>query len=262
MAEEEKINHHAKQALRSLTNKKKKWKERIKDFLYEIFIIIVAVSITLWFHNWSDKRQDRVLEKNFLIGTRNDLVFLDTGIISGIKYMQPTLDYYDSAITQMDNGKMNAPFLDTHASQLLNTLYFTFDNSRYASFSSSGYLRLIENPELSSLISRLYIVMLPFTQKGDEMIFNERLNDYQTYIGSKTGYEPSTHAVPIAALLIKDPAVQFHVRKYGEYLNEATIHKLELKKNIENIISEIDKELKERFDIEPPVPPLPSLKWK
>jgi len=55
MAEEEKIREHAKRALQALMDKTKKWKDRIKDFLWEVFIIVVAVNITLWFHNWSDK---------------------------------------------------------------------------------------------------------------------------------------------------------------------------------------------------------------
>ena len=47
MAEEEKIREHAKHALQDLTNKNKKWKDRIKDFAWEVFIIIVAMNITL-----------------------------------------------------------------------------------------------------------------------------------------------------------------------------------------------------------------------
>ena len=47
MAEEEKIRQHAKHALQALTDKKRGWKEKLKDFLWEILIIIIAVNITL-----------------------------------------------------------------------------------------------------------------------------------------------------------------------------------------------------------------------
>jgi len=44
MAEEEKIREHAKQAIETLTDKKKKWKDRLRDFLWEILIIVVVLS--------------------------------------------------------------------------------------------------------------------------------------------------------------------------------------------------------------------------
>jgi len=43
MAEEEKIREHAKEALLALTDKRKSWKEKTKDFLWEILIIIVDI---------------------------------------------------------------------------------------------------------------------------------------------------------------------------------------------------------------------------
>ncbi|MDE1190880.1 MAG: hypothetical protein PW786_01880 [Arachidicoccus sp.] len=247
MAEEEKIVHHAKEAVHALTNKEKKWKEKLKDFLLEILIIIIAVSITLWFHNWNDRKHEREQEKEFLIGVRNDLVKADSGLIYGIKDFQPTLDYYNNAIAELDSNRINQEYLDTNANFLLNTAYFSFDNSRFESFKSSGNLKLIENQKLLSDISQLYITGFPFIANNDESLFNSRRIDYKNIIGNKTGYNPFDHSVPIAEI-IHQPDVQYQIRFYGSWLNEAKRHKKELKERVEEIIKEINTELKDRFD--------------
>ncbi|ANI88939.1 hypothetical protein A9P82_06300 [Arachidicoccus ginsenosidimutans] len=247
MAEEEKIIAHAKQAVHALTNKNKKWKEKIQDFLLEILIIIIAVSITLWFHNWNDEKHDKEIEKNFLIGTRNDLAEIDSNLFADIQDFQPTIDYYDSAITELDSNRINSKYLDTNSGFLLNTEYFNFDNSRFESFKSSGYLRLIENQKLLSNITRLYITTLPFTANNDANLFDSRRIDYKNFIGNKTGKYAFDGFVPIDKI-IRQPEVEYHIRFYGSWLNEAKRHKKELMKDIETVTKEIDTELKDRFD--------------
>ena len=51
---EEKIIKHTGQAARALLKKENSWSKRLKEFLFEILIIVIAVSITLWFHNWNE----------------------------------------------------------------------------------------------------------------------------------------------------------------------------------------------------------------
>ena len=50
-AEEEKLLEHAKEAVHALTDKKKSWKAKIGSFLWEILVIVIAVNLTIWFHN-------------------------------------------------------------------------------------------------------------------------------------------------------------------------------------------------------------------
>ena len=70
---EEKVIQHAKKAVHAVGNKEKKWTEKIKEFLYEIIIIVLAVSITLWMHNWNDARHEHEIERAFLEGIKEDL---------------------------------------------------------------------------------------------------------------------------------------------------------------------------------------------
>ena len=70
---EEKVIQHTKKAIHVVGDKEKSWAARIKEFLYEILIIVIAVSITLWMHNWNDKKHDHKTEVEFLKGIKEDL---------------------------------------------------------------------------------------------------------------------------------------------------------------------------------------------
>jgi len=248
MAEEEKIEQHAKKALRTLTNKKKKWKEKIRDFLWEILIIIVGVSITLWFHNWNDRRQDRELEKNFLIGVRSDLHDITLTLDSGFVQFQPTLDYYDTLWAQMNTHRISAAYLNNHSYNLINTCYFTYDNSRFESFKSSGYLKLIENEKLLEDISKLYGVDLPQQEDDDNLTFDFRRNNFITYIGSKAVIDSSGNT--IITDLLNDKGFRYQIFIQRIALQDLKRHKKGLLDAVKKVIPEIDKELKERFGYE------------
>jgi len=245
MAEEELIYGHAKQALQSLTNRKKRWNERISDFFWEVFIIIVAVNITLWFHDWSEKRHDRELEKNFLIGTSNDLDMVRSSLDKYSTYYQPTLDYYDSVWVQMNDHRIDTAFVDTYSYLLTNTMYFEYDNSRFESFKFSGYLRLIENPELSEEISSLYTVWLPNRKTNDNTIFDAKRQDFTTYIGSKVSID-SSGKMQVSKLL-NNPEVKYQIYAQKFLLQEMKVQKQDLRQRIERLINLIDEELKNRF---------------
>ncbi|ANI88647.1 hypothetical protein A9P82_04700 [Arachidicoccus ginsenosidimutans] len=255
MAEEEKIIHHAKEAVHALTNKNKKWKEKIQDFLLEIVIIIIAVSITLWFHNWNDKRHDRQQEKEFLSGVREDLM-KDTSILMGynIRDFQSTIDFYDSVYLQIMENKIDAKYIDSHQGALTNRADFLYDDSRFQSFKSSGSLKLIENQKLLDDITYLYTIEFPTQKENDQIIYNKRQDDYDKYIGSKvkialyldtngkyTAYQP-------VSKVFGNPEVQYQIRKYVNLFDERKEEKLRTVEETTNVIKEINKELKDRFD--------------
>ena len=245
MAEEEKIREHAKKALLGLTDKKKGWKRRLIDFFWEVFIIIVAINLTLWFHNWSDKRHDRELEKDFLIGIRDDLSIVKRNLEHGLEVYQPTLDYYDSVWIQINEYRIDKAFVDTNSGYLVNTAYFTFDNSRFENFKSSGYLRLIENDSLSMYITNLYTVTLPWDVSRDKSVFEDRQRDFVTYIGSKVRRDSS--GTWIVSDLLNVPEVQFQIQLQKDILYERKRQKQGTLQVVKGMITLIDNELKNRF---------------
>ena len=248
MAEEEKIMAHAKKAVESLTNKNKKWKEKVKDFLFEILIIIVAVNITLWFHNWNDKKSERQQEKEFLIGIREDLI-KDTAFLNdNIKYMQPTIAYYDSVWKQVFRNKIDADYVNKNSSALKNTAYLRFDYSLFENFKNSGNFKLVENKKLLQDITSLYSTAMPFYQDIDMENFNKRKDNYDKKIGSVTVWDSS--GVPNVSALLNKPDVKYIILKDMEIFKERNQHINDIISEMITVIHKIDKELKDRFNYE------------
>ena len=248
MAEEEKIREHVKHALQDLTDKTKSWKDRIKDFAWEVFIIIVAVNITLWFHSWNEKRHDRELEKNFLIGIRSDLDKVKNSFDFHINTSQPMIDYYDSVLVQIKEHRIDKAFVDSNSFYLMTTNYFIYDNSRFESFKSSGNLRLIENDSLLQSLTSLYSALLPAAVQNDNLIFDERRRDFIKYIGSKAQFDNSGNMEIYVSELLSNPEVKFQLFWQKTMLISRQNQLKQFQQQVEKIINAIDRELKTRFN--------------
>ncbi|MGZ4000750.1 MAG: hypothetical protein ACXVIY_08995, partial [Mucilaginibacter sp.] len=132
---EEKIIKHTHQAVHIVEDKSKNWRHKIKELAEEVIIIIVAVSITLAFHNWNDRRNERKMEKEFLEGIRDDLKH-DADDIADVSDLNKTVAYYDKVTQQILSGKIDAAYIDTNSFELVNTSFLTFDNGRFEGFKS------------------------------------------------------------------------------------------------------------------------------
>lgn len=238
---EEKIIKHTQTAVHLIANKEKPWRKKILELLEEIAIIIFAVSITLALHNWNDWRNDRKMEKDFLTGTRNDLKNEAKDLDYAVVDLNYTAGYYDTVWQQIITNKPDAAYIDDNGGQLMNTVYFRFDNGRFESFKSSGYLRLIENQTLLKDITNLYTSDMPFQVSADEMVYGSRRTDFNTYIGVKAPTD-SKKVIHVSQIL-NDPAVRHQIVYYGNYIHERARQKTQLAAKIRKIVTEIDKEL-------------------
>lgn len=239
---EEKIIKHTGEAAHALLKKNITWKKKIQEFLFEIFIIVIAVSITLWFHNWNDHLHEKHLVHDFLTGTRADLKITADKLESDIASFQHTLEYYDTTWAQIRENRVNRKLVDSGGGNLVNMLGFAYDNSRFESFKSSGNLRLIEDPSLMQDITRMYTVLLPERVESDRLVFQERRNQYITYIGTKTPIGPDGYSQ--ISGFVNDPAIRFQIMWQGNMLNEIKQHKIRLVQQIRQLIAKLDEELK------------------
>src|SRR5580693_1489312 len=72
MAENE-IVKHVEAAYKALKSPNTNWLHKLKEVLIEIAIIVFAVSISIWFHNWSDSLHEHREEREFLLGMKSDI---------------------------------------------------------------------------------------------------------------------------------------------------------------------------------------------
>jgi hypothetical protein len=238
---EEKIIQHSQKAVDLLKSRTKTITEKIREFLEEIVIIIIAVSLTLAFHNWNDHRHEKEIARNFLAGIKQDLLNTASDLQDNVKGYQSTVDYYDTVWRQINSHKVNAGFIDSNSGALINTSYFVYDASRFEGFKSSGYLRLITNDSLLKDLMQMYSSALPFQKEEDAILYRKRSDDFEKYIGLKAPID-SSGIIHISGLL-NDPGVRYHIFFYRQYLGEKQRQKTELAKALQNLVAEIDKEL-------------------
>ena len=244
---EEKVIQHTKKAIRVVGDKEKSWSARIKEFLYEIIIIVIAVSITLWMHNWNDSKHEREQEKNFLIGIRENLKGDTSSLMYCINFINLPIAYHDSVLQQVAENKINSSYIDSNSSELINDMEFISDNGIFESFKSAGNLRLVENPKLLSEITSLYTSRIPFLQSNEQSMFHEREENYSEYVGSKYGINASWNS-PISSHL-NDPSLMFLVQKYDIFLKQINKHRQDLITQINPVLKDINEELEKRFDV-------------
>jgi len=250
-AEEEKIVEHVKEAVHTLTDKKKNWKQKIGNFLWEILVIVIAVNLTIWFHNWNEKRHERALEKEFLIGIRENLV-VDTVIIrANINfYTNQPLVYYDSVIAQLKSNKINAQYVDSYVYQLINNNTPNYDYSIFQSFSSAGNLRLIENQNLLNDIMSLYSTGLPFSERNIREMYLWRQENFDKYIGTKIDMDFGENGVTSKlSTILHQPDVKYIIKAGRVFIFSTNSQNEFLITKIAAVIQEINKELKDKFNV-------------
>lgn len=70
---QDEIIKHTKNIYSEMNNKNHSFKEKAKEVLAEILIIVFAVSLSIWLHSWSEERHEHKDAQLFLIGLKEDL---------------------------------------------------------------------------------------------------------------------------------------------------------------------------------------------
>ncbi|MFT3909333.1 MAG: hypothetical protein QM737_07915 [Ferruginibacter sp.] len=160
MAEQEVIKH-TKAVYKVWNSKEHSFWHKLKEFLLEIFIIVFAISVSLWFHNRSEHQHQQKDVKEFLLGLKADLQ-------SDIKEMQSDKSSYlnqkaaFSYISKLKMGEpMNVDSLRKHYTWVFNTTGLNPNDGRFEGFKASGKIGTIEDRLLQNDIMDLYQENIP-----------------------------------------------------------------------------------------------------
>ncbi|PRC93255.1 hypothetical protein [Solimicrobium silvestre] len=175
MAEQE-ISKHTLNALKTIANKENDIWHKLREVALEIFIIVFAVTLSIWMHEQGEHRHEQQQVKSFLIGLKAD-------IQSDIADMNDNIQSYqeDDAIysylanlgpaTTLDKVKFEDAY--AHATVGFNR-FFIPHNSRYEGFKSSGKLTSIEDDKLLQHIVSLHEEAMPVIHNSESgWIYNQ-----------------------------------------------------------------------------------------
>jgi hypothetical protein len=176
---ENEIVKHVESAYKVAKDPEKHWLHKLKEILIEIFIIVFAVSLSIWFHNWSDSLHEHKEEREFLVGLQKDIrADLEDAQQDSVFYAQQlaSLQYFQRI------GAGLPPNPDS--SKLYSTVFFSNtmlepNVSRYEGLKGSGKFGIIENKELLNDIIDLHERTIKHIESLDGYYI-----DYVTRMGS------------------------------------------------------------------------------
>ncbi len=228
MAEDE-IRKHGKAVFKALTSREKNWRHKLIDILVEIIIIVFAVSISIWFHNWSDELKDRNLENEFLKGLRTDLQ-------SDLKEMTGDMAAYHAILNGMLYFRKVGAGQPLNQDSLKNYNWIFFASvrkqariSRFEALKSSGKLDIIENKELLANIISLYQEINPTIAESDRQFTSYNNNKIGALIDSYAKLDSSNNITnwlqifrssPFRMALFRDNTIREIIRSYESGINK------------------------------------------
>jgi hypothetical protein len=160
MAEQEVVKHTKK--IYTIWNDKKHgvW-HKAKELLIEIFIIVFAVSLSIWVHDKSEHNHQQKEVKEFLLGLRGDLMS-DINEMNGdkISYAEQT-NTFNFITNVKHNTTLSIDSLNKHKRWIFNTTKLQQNNGRFEGFKSAGKIGNIEDKKMQNDIMDLYQESIP-----------------------------------------------------------------------------------------------------
>lgn len=174
---EEEVTKHTKKIYHVMKGSQSFW-QKVKEVSVEIFIIVFAVTLSIWLHGWSDHHHEQKEASDFLKGLRGDLT-------SDIRLME---ENRDSAIRVVANFRALLALDDhqvidtTGAGAISHRLDFMMNAThanigRYEGFKSSGKMGTIEDDSLKQAILVYYQQTIPNLDDLENLV-----NSFQTKI--------------------------------------------------------------------------------
>jgi hypothetical protein len=219
-------------------------KDKLKDIVIEIVIIVFAVSISIWFHNWSESIHDHGEEIEFLTGLKQDLQ-------SDIDNMEGSRDFYITTVqgiryflNSSKGGSLQKDSIMKYSSVFFSSTDLDPHVGRYEGLKSSGKFKIVRNKELLNTIIDFHETLVQRIQVLDEKYYQhkEKLEAVveQHVELSKDG------SIRNAGQVLKRSDVRILLELSGGLItnNIIGVHDRGIKK-CHDIMSQIDKEIKD-----------------
>src|ERR1044071_8155043 len=159
MAEQEVIKH-TKKIFGVWATNNPLW-HKISEFLLEIFIIVFAITLSIYFHDRSELKHQRHEAKAFLLGLKQDLTTDIEEMNSDKKSYQNSGVIFRYITNRKLNEKLNADTISKYSNWIFNTTGLIPNSGRFEGFKSSGKIGTIENKKLQNNIMDLYQENIP-----------------------------------------------------------------------------------------------------
>lgn len=201
---EEELAKHTKKIYRTMKTPGHSFWEKGKEVAIEIFIIVFAVTLSIWLHSWSDHRHEQKETTEFLKGIKDDLT-KDIQLLEENKQTIIGVDSNFRFLLALYNTKSIDTASDRLISHYLNfSLVVTHPHvGRYEGFKSSGKIGTIENDSLKQNILVYYQQTLPDLGDMESVVnsFQSKLIDMEVSKDDQSTLRATAKTFKMQALL-------------------------------------------------------------
>jgi len=135
--------------------------------LIEIFIIVFAVTLSIWFHNWSDSLHEHKEEREFLIGLQKDIQADIASVKSDSTFYSRGLTAFKYFQRVAAGEPLAADSMKAYQDLLFSNTVLEPHISRYEGLKGSGKFGIIGNTELLNKIIDLHEVTIKHVETVD-----------------------------------------------------------------------------------------------
>ncbi len=154
---EDEVTKHTKKIYAAVKNRSHTWSEKLREVMIEIFIIVFAVSLSIWLHGWSEHRHEQQNAHEFLSGLKEDIskdILLLQKNRNTISQLESNYRFMLEVIpTRTENAALSK---EIHHRLVYKLTYTHLNIARYDGFKSSGKIETIENDSLKENILVFY----------------------------------------------------------------------------------------------------------
>jgi len=236
MAEQEVIKHTKK--LFGIWETKNPIWHKIGEFIVEIFIIIFAITVSIFFHDRSVLKHQRHETKEFLLGLKQDLA-TDIEEMNQDKssFMQSEKAFHYITSRKLEEP-LNADTIDKYYGYIFNTTGLVPNSGRFEGFKSSGKMGTIENKELQNNIMDLYQENIPNLINSTNFYTSKKLGLFEYVNMNRKRFTDTTNN--LVSVLSSDPA--YNICMSLTFVKEILDRYDTCINKMNTIISDIDKE--------------------
>jgi hypothetical protein len=242
MSDDEIISKHTKAAYKALKEPDASWTHKLKEVLLEIGIIVFAVTLSIWFHNWSESLKDRREEKEFLAALKKDLQADITEMQGDTANLNKGLRAVDYFLKVGSGLEYSQDSLNNDGWIFFSTIQINPRISRYEALKGSGRMDIVEDKELLIDITDLYQKSFPQTQRINDGLNHLREEKLVPFIEDHLQMKPSGQVTNWQDIL-RTAKMRLLLRQTQGWMSNALVYYNEglAKGNV--IITKIDKQL-------------------
>jgi hypothetical protein len=243
MAENE-IVKHTETIYKALKNKEVTWLHKLKEITIEILIIVFAVTISIWFHNWSDELHEKKQEKEFLIGMQKDLQADLVNLEGSLHFYQFALAGDDYFLKVGGGAPVNKDSVNKYAGVFFSSANLEPHASRYEGLKGSDNFNIIENKELLDNIIDLHESIFARIIHLDTYYHDDISNKMVPYVSTTVKLTPAAGIINAGEVVKTSQMRILLITMQSLIKNNILATHLDAIKKCNEISKEIDEDLK------------------